>query len=289
MNKMKHTCKCLFLVVLLLPLTGMLSAGELVTFPSEDGLLITADIHAPHKDSTAPIIVLFHQAGSSRGEYAEIVPWLNTLGYNCMAVDQRSGGSMNGIQNETAIRAEKENRPTGYISALPDIKAALVYARRHYGKRGVIAWGSSYSAALVLKVAGDSPAPVDGVLAFSPGEYFERAGKSSTWIQASAKKIKVPVFITSARSEEDQWAGIFSAIASGRKVAFIPTTDGRHGSRALWKKYQDSDAYREAAMTFLQQYFPVRSNKETEPHGEATMETRPAIGMSAILGEAYLW
>ncbi|HHJ17633.1 MAG TPA: alpha/beta hydrolase [Gammaproteobacteria bacterium] len=257
LNKMRHNYKSLFLIFLLLPFTGKLSAGELVTFPSEDGLLITADVHAPHKNSAAPIIVLFHQAGSSRGEYAEIAPWLNTLGYNCIAVDQRSGGSMNGIQNETAIRAENENRPTGYISALPDIKAALVYARRHYGKRGVIAWGSSYSAALVLKVAGDSPALVDGVLAFSPGEYFERAGKSATWIQDSANNIKVPVFITSARNEADQWSGIFSAVASSRKVAFIPETAGRHGSRALWRKYPDSQIYRDEAKNFLQRHFPA--------------------------------
>ena len=257
MNKMKPACKNLFLAVLLLPFTGMLSAGELITFPSEDGLLITADVHAPHKDRAVPIIVLFHQAGSSRGEYAEIAPWLNSLGYNCMAVDQRSGGSMNGIQNETAIRAEKEDRPTGYISALPDIKAALGYARRHYGEGRVIAWGSSYSAALVLKVAGDSPGLVDGVLAFSPGEYFERAGKSATWIQASAKNILVPVFITSARGEKDEWSGIFAAVGSKGKVSFIPATDGRHGAGALWRKSPDNDVYRNAVKTFLQQNFPA--------------------------------
>ena len=77
--------------MLFLSPTSVASSSETVTFPSEDGLLITADIHAPYGNGEAPIIVLFHQAGWSRGEYAEIAPWLNTLGYNCMAVDQRSG------------------------------------------------------------------------------------------------------------------------------------------------------------------------------------------------------
>jgi len=40
-------------------------------------------------------------------------------------------------------------------------------------------------------------------------------------------------------------------------VSFVPKTEGRHGSRALWGKYPDSDAYRQAVQDFLQQYFPV--------------------------------
>jgi len=249
---------CFYLAVLFMSLTSAASGSEAVTFPSQDGLLLTADIYAPYKNNTAPMIVLFHQAGSSRGEYTEIAPWLNTLGYNCMAVDQRSGEVSRGVKNETALRAKKENRPTGYVDALPDIKAALIYARRHYGKGGVIAWGSSYSAALVLKVAGDSPELVDGVLAFSPGEYFERAGKTATWIQESAQHIKAPVFITSARNEADRWADILAAIESGDKLGFVPATDGRHGSRALWGEYPDSSAYRNAVKAFLERYFPIR-------------------------------
>ena len=254
---MKIIHYCCYLAVLLLSLNALASDSETVTFPSEDGLLITADVYAPNKNSAAPVIVLFHQAGWSRGEYTEIAPWLNTLGYNCMAIDQRSGEGVRGVDNETAQRAAEEHRAAGYISALPDIRAALVHARKFYGENGVIAWGSSYSAALVLQVAGESPGLVDGVLAFSPGEYFQRAGKSATWIQASAQNIDVPVFITSSRSEADEWADIFAAIETDKKVAFVPATDGRHGSRALWEKYSDSRDYRDAVKAFLQQYFPA--------------------------------
>jgi len=247
----------LLTLVLLLPFASMASGGKTITFPSADGLLVTADVYAPYSNGEAPVIVLFHQAGWSRGEYTEIAPWLNSLGYNCMAVDQRSGETVRGVENETALRAAKGNRPTGYIDALPDIKAALTWARRHYGKDGVLAWGSSYSAALVLTVAGDLPGLVDGVLAFSPGEYFGRAGKTATWVQDSAQHIAVPVFIASSRNEADKWAAIFAAIESGSKASFIPATDGRHGSRALWEKYPDSDTYRDAVQAFLERYFPI--------------------------------
>jgi dienelactone hydrolase len=248
----------LTLVLLLVSFISMASGTETITFPSEDGLLVTADVYALYKNGEAPVVVLFHQAGWSRGEYAEIAPWLNTLGYNSMAVDQRSGETVGGVDNETARRAAQENRPGGYISALPDIRAALTYARRHYGQDGVIAWGSSYSAALVLTVAGDSPGLVDAVLAFSPGEYFKRAGKSATWVQETARHITVPVFITSSRNEADGWAAIFEGIESDQKASFIPVTEGRHGSRALWKKYPDSEAYRNAVQVFLESTIPAK-------------------------------
>jgi len=254
---MRFAHYCLFLAALLLLSTRLASGGETVTFPTEDGLLITADIHAPYKNGEAPIIVLFHQAGWSRGEYTEIAPWLNSLGYNCMAADQRSGGGVGGVENETALRAAREHKPTGYIDALPDIKTALAYARNHYGKDGVIAWGSSYSAALVLKVAGDHPALVDGVLAFSPGEYFQRAGKPATWIQDSARHITVPVFISSAHNEAGRWGDLFVALRSDDSVSFLPESGGQHGSRALWERYPDSAAYRNAVKAFLERYFPT--------------------------------
>ncbi|MEN8108661.1 MAG: hypothetical protein ABFS22_11725 [Pseudomonadota bacterium] len=52
--------------------------------------------------------------------------------------------------------------------------------------------------------------------------------------------------------------GFFTAIESGNKASFIPATDGKHGSRALWKKYSDSYACRDAVQAFLERYFPVR-------------------------------
>jgi len=98
-----------FSVFLFLILTQSSNAqGETITFPSKDGLTITADTYITNPDNKTPFIVLFHQAGWSRGEYNEIAPKLNKLGFNCMAVDQRSGGSVNGIQNETTALAQKK-------------------------------------------------------------------------------------------------------------------------------------------------------------------------------------
>jgi len=241
----------LFLLVLLLATATALAANsQSISFKSADGILITADSYTPHAASS-PLILLFHQAGSSRGEYNEIAPRLNELGFNCIAVDLRSGEFSRGKDNQTAIHASNAGLPTRYADALPDIIAALNFANTKYINSKIIIWGSSYSASLVLKLAGDLPEQVDGVIAFSPGEYFSHQGKSKTWITNSAINIKAPTFITSSKNEADSWKLIYQAITSKTKSSFIPTTAGRHGSRALWSKYGDSANYWQALTVFL--------------------------------------
>lgn len=243
------------LVVLVLCAAAPAAAVQTITFPSADGLVITADLYLQHKAPTTPFIVLFHQAGWSRGEYLEIAPKLGALGFNCMAVDLRSGGAVNGVDNATATIAATAGKGTTYIDALPDMIAALEYARKNHAPGKLIAWGSSYSAALVLKIAGDHPQLVDGVLSFAPGEYFAKLGKSKTWIHESTKKITAPVFITSAKNEAKQWVALFAAVPGRQKVSYVPDTAGNHGSRALWKKFGDSDGYWRAVEGFLRRSF----------------------------------
>ena len=247
--------KLLTACVLILAATNCLASDvHSINFKSADNLLITADIYSPHTSNTTPLIVLFHQAGSSRGEYNEIAPRLNKLGFNCIAVDLRSGEYSRGKDNETAIRAGKAGLATSYADALPDVIAALDYANKQYSHSKIIAWGSSYSAALVLKAAGDFPELVDGVMAFSPGEYFSHLGKSKTWIRDSAQKIKAPVFITSSKNEAGDWAPIYAVINAANRQSFVPETAGKHGSKALWERYADSPAYWDAVTEFLRKF-----------------------------------
>ena len=227
---------------------------DTITFPSLDGLQMTADLYSPFPDTSKPFIILCHQAGWSRGEYREIAPKLNTLGFNCIAIDQRSGGSVNNTKNETAAKAKASKKGQDYIDAEQDIIATIQYVKQDLAKGKIILWGSSYSSALVLRIAGEQPESVDAALAFAPGEYFKSQGKSANWIARSAKKIKCPTFITSAKSEAENWASIHKAIPTSTKEKFIPSTKGNHGSRALWKKFADNTQYWEATNKFLAQF-----------------------------------
>lgn len=229
-------------------------AFQTITFPSADGLEITADVYAPHEDKATPFIVLCHQAGWSRGEYREIAPKLNEMGFNCMAIDQRSGGAVNGVANMTLAKAKEEDKSTNFLDAQQDIVAALKYAHEELAEDKVILWGSSYSAALSLVIAGENNDLVDGVMSFAPGEYFGRFGKPNDWVQTGAAGIADPAFITSAKNEFPRWESIFDAIEGDTKQKFVPESQGNHGSRALWERFDDNGAYWESVTKFLNQY-----------------------------------
>ncbi len=238
-------CLCL-----LLSFSGSAMAFVQVEFPSEDGLPVTADLYMEH-DMDAPFIILFHRAGWSRGEYRGIAPELVALGFNCMAVDQRSGREINGIRNMTAMRAEKAGKATGFPDALQDMMAAARFVREKYAKGRLILWGSSYSASLVIKMAGDYPDIADGVVAFSPGEYFTRYGKPSTFIADSAARIRCPLFITAAKSERGLWIRIFNRVMRPDIDSYVPVVEGAHGSMSLWKETEGHEGYWKAVKRFL--------------------------------------
>lgn len=122
-----------------------------VTFPSNDGLSITADLY--QIENPKAFILLCHQAGFSRGEYVDTAKKLNELGYSCIAIDQRSGKNANNITNETAKRAKEKGLATTYLDAKQDIEAAIDYSYKLNKNQSIIIVGSSYSASLVLLIA----------------------------------------------------------------------------------------------------------------------------------------
>lgn len=274
---MKQTNLILILITLLL---GVLpsNGSNKISFQSEDGLEITADLYLT-TNTEAPFIILFHQAGWSRGEYMDIAPKLNAMGYNCMAVDQRSGGMVNNIINETAQKAKNAALVANYPDALPDMYAAINFVKDNYSPNQLILWGSSYSSALVLKIVGDHPDIANAALSFAPGEYFSKYGQPEDWITQSAKNIKIPVFITSAKNEYDYWKGIFECIPTDSKQSFLPQTEGNHGSRALWEKFDDHEDYWIAVRKFLNSISKISQYHHKRKERPITFSLN-AIGLS---------
>lgn len=225
---------------------------ETLTIESTDGLPITLDIYRPTSEGDVAI-VLFHQSGSSRGEYAEIAPRLSDLGYLAVAADARAGGEFGGIANETAKAAEAEGRPTAFADSRPDLDAAIAYTRDELDAGTVIGWGSSYSASLVLMIAGQTDL-LDGALAFSPGEYFGAPDAVVRFMDG----IEIPVLVTSAKGEEAQWSPLFLEI-SAPKTGFVPANGtGAHGSSALIPGRSDvPEVYWFKVEEFLAANFPV--------------------------------
>ena len=214
-----------------------INVTETVTFYAEDGLEITADLYKT-ENVDAPYIILFHRAMFSRGEYRVIAPRLIENGFNCLAIDQRSGNKARGVINQTAAEAKTHGFSRKYTDALPDLRAAFLYVKGKLGARKIIIWGSSYSSSLVFILGNEFPADISGILAFSPGEYFKVSDRN---INDYAKNIKCPVFITAERRIKDKAKIIYDSVPFSNNTIFLDVD--KHGSELLWPQTESSWGY----------------------------------------------
>ena len=223
-------------------------AAEPVTLTAADGVKIAGVYTRAEKPKA--LILLFHQAGSGKDEYALIAPRLADAGYSSLRIDQRAGGGLFGL-NETvqALGGSKD-----YLAAKQDLEAALAWAGDK--KLPVILWGSSYSASLVFVLAAEHPQQVAAVIAFSPGEYFD----DKQMVKHAAVQVKAPVFVTSAQDgkEIDAARAVLEAVPGEAKRQFVPRSGGVHGSSTLLRAKNPEgaeDAWR-AVMAFLHDVAP---------------------------------
>ncbi len=173
------------------------------------------------------------------------------MGFNCLAVDLRWGKKdfWNKIPNETARRngtyevVDNYERTDEYQltkvwpiiwKAYEDMKAAMEYLKAEGYDQKTVVVGSSFSAMLVFKLAFDG-LPVDGIIAFSPGEYHPKEdGLLALW----AREVKVPVYLSGGKEEEkviEEVAGFFPV---GIPVS-MHHSEGRHGASVLITEEED--------------------------------------------------
>jgi dienelactone hydrolase len=223
----------------------LVTIPEKIQFPSEDSLLITANLY--HVSDSAPTIVLCHQARYNKFEYTGIARTLHEMGYNCLAIDQRSGGGLVEEFNETMLEAERNGKPVEFLDAEQDINAAVNFAANKYDQK-IILWGSSYSSTLSLYIAIANP-NVKAVISFSPGDYFQDEKGS---LQSLLIGFSKPMFVTSSREEAAETTALLSQMKLlPGQMQFIPDSAGFHGSRALWRTSKNNEEYWLAVTNFL--------------------------------------
>lgn len=176
-----------------------------VNFITTDGLKVFADYYSGN-GRHSPLIILYHQAGYSRGEFRDIAPRLVDLGFNVLAVDLRSGDMLNQVTNLTEKEALKHGKSTAFVDVIPDLEASYDYAKNQIKSKKIIYWGSSYSASLGFYMAAKHPTDYKALIAYSPGEYFKIENKN---ISDFAKEITIPVYTSSARNKESNWKSIY--------------------------------------------------------------------------------
>lgn len=227
--------KTLFFSILLFA-NYISNSQDVVTFTASDSLTVTANLY--EVDEKSPYIVFFHQAGYSKGEYKVTAVKFLKLGYNCLAVDLRSGGGVNFVQNETANLAKEKGLPTTYIEAEKDILAAIDYVWAK-SKKPMILFGSSYSASLAMRVAkGNSK--IKAVIAFSPGEYFQ----PDMVMKDQFANYDKPVFVACSQREFSYMNELLANIPENLKTVFKPQDgQGEHGSKSLWQSCPSNKEY----------------------------------------------
>ena len=242
-----------FLVVLLASLLSWPAArAEPLQLTAADGVKVYGELwRAP--GARPPVILAFHQAGSSSAEYAPIAPRLVQAGFTVLATDQRSGDGAFGGSNRTAAAFGRE---ASYDQALPDLEAALAWATANANGAPVIVWGSSYSAALVFLLAAAHPTEVNGLVAYSPGEYL---GKGRA-VREAARKVEVPVYIDQASGADEvaQSAAILQALKSADKQQLVSRARSTHGSSTLRTDANaaGAEAHWKAVLKFLMRFNP---------------------------------
>ena len=241
--------KSLVIFVLLICLSFISSGQKRVYFKAADNLEVTADLY--EMDESNPFVLLFHQIGSSRGEFHEIAGRVTKFGYNCLAVDLRYGEEEKYVRNETAQRAKELSLARSMIDCRKDIEAAIEYAFTKSGKK-VVLLGSSFSASLCLVIGKDNP-NVQAVIAFSPGEFFQNDINVYEMLTDYPK----PIFAAGMKREEPYLNDMLAQVPDDKKTIFVPeTNEGEYGAKALWESNSSSFEYWLGLLIFFKSITP---------------------------------
>ena len=244
-----RTLRPIVVVVMLAMSTVLAATPDTVWLDAKDGTAIRGDLYTLEADEqkNAPWVLLFHQAGSNRGEYATIAPRLNKLGFHALAIDQRSGGSRFGADNETVQRLGES---VDYLAALPDLEAALAWKLSSDYTGKTIVWGSSYSSALVFLLAANHE-EIDGLLSFSPGEYL---GSRTDEVRTAAARVSQPVLVLTPSDERQRAGAVVDAIRSEDKKFVVPERAVHGSSMLVADRNPGSEEIWPVVITFLEQF-----------------------------------
>ena len=229
-----------------------------ITLTAADSLEITADEYITDPDF--PYILLFHEQGSSRGEYHTIARRLCKLDYNCLAVDLRNGGNNSHVSNETARRCRESRCPAGVEELGMDVAAAILEvglggrldATNVVSPLVSVITSISYDHTqflgdTLLKIAAENE-HVRAAVALSPGEYFMPALK----IQDRIEGLEKPVFVTASKAEIPYISELASGVGEDYLTLFEPKRgEGKRGTESFSEKNENNTEYWVALILFF--------------------------------------
>jgi dienelactone hydrolase len=181
------------------------AAPELVTFHTEDGVLITAELRQPSA-RPAPAVILVHMLTRTRADWAAAADRMSEAGLVVLAIDLRGHGA-------SGVPAEPPADPEDMNASVRDVRAARVFLSSRpdlcSGRIGIA--GAQVGASLAILEAASDPV-VSSLALLSPGLDYRRLRP-----EAAMKKYNVrPALILA--SAEDAYAS-----RSARELSTIGT------------------------------------------------------------------
>ncbi len=203
---------------------------EEVRTSSSDGLKIVGD-HYRAALPAATTVLLFHQAGANaQGEYGSTARRLAEAGFEVFAWDARGGGDRFDAINRT-LAASPSARDQSFCAAYPDLQAALRYAVLQGSGGPIFVVGSSYSAALVVRLAAEHGPQLAGVAAFSPASGRMEACAVDTWLPLLDD---TPLWVARPEVETTHPGVIAQAeLLAEHGVEVLVVADASHGAAML--------------------------------------------------------
>lgn len=207
------------------------TATEEMTFQTSDDVTVFAYWQDSRlkRDGHPATVLLFHMArASAQGEYQETAERLNQEGYNTLAVDLRSGSDRLGAPNKTQMGLATQEY--SYCEAYPDLVAALEWAKKN-APGPIVAVGSSFSAALAIRLAADFPDKLSAAVAFSPASGEPMQGCRP---EDALDQLTIPVMaFRPDREMEIESVQAQAEVFKANLIPYLEIENGRHGSLML--------------------------------------------------------
>jgi hypothetical protein len=211
-------------------------------FFSRDSVKICYEEYLKTKE--APVILLCHQQGYSRGEYTEIAKKINQFGYTCVTFDHRDGDTCNGVINETKLSTAGSKKLNLVANSETDIEDAVNFFNARYRKK-LILLGSGQSSAIILKLAKKDNSKIKALICFSPGEYATNYN-----LEQDLKGLSTLTLIYASNAEMTAVEKCTSGLINRR--TFHPLySDGQYGASVLWNSSQSAAEFWNDLMTQL--------------------------------------
>ncbi len=135
------------------PTTSDSGEAERVAYQAEDGLRIFADFYAPLEGGPTAAVLLLHQFGGNRAQWADLIPDLLQWGYAVLAPDLRGFG-----ESTMIVRDGKDEDYTleNLDDMVLDVAAAIEYlkARTEVNAEQIGAVGASVGGNLAYVASG---------------------------------------------------------------------------------------------------------------------------------------